>query len=117
VNDYGFKGVDPVCPTYESVTFDDGKATVRFKVDKMGLSPMRTQLGGFEIAGADKVFHEAKAKLAKDKTCVEVWCEDVPEPVAVRYCFHNWSVGTVFNNYGIPVAPFRTDDWSREEVK
>ena len=117
VNDYGFKGVDPVSPTYQSITFDGNKATVRFKVDKLGLSPMRTQFGGFEIAGADKVFHEAKAILAKDRACVEVWSDEVPEPVAVRYCFRNWAVGTVYNNYGIPVAPFRTDDWSREEIR
>ncbi len=117
VKDYGFKGVDPVCPTYQSVTFDAGKATVRFKIDKMGLSPMGRNLGGFEIAGADKVFHEAQAILARDRHCVEVWSDEVPEPVAVRYCFRNWAVGSVFNNYGIPVAPFRTDNWSLEEAQ
>lgn len=117
VNDYGFKGVDPVCPTYQSVTFDGGKASVRFNVDNMGLSPMGVIYDGFEIAGADKVFHPAKAMLARDRRQVEVWSEEVPEPVAVRYCFCNWAVGSVFNNYGIPVAPFRTDDWSLEEVQ
>ncbi len=117
VNDYGFKGIDPVSPTYQSVSFVDGKATVRFQVNKLGLAPMGVLLSGFEIAGSDKVFHEAKAKLAKERGCVDVWSEEVPEPVAVRYCFRNWCVGSVFNNYGIPVAPFRTDDWSLEEVQ
>lgn len=117
VNDYGFKGVDPVCPTFQSVTFDGGKATVRFKVDKLGLSPMGVMYEGFEIAGADKVFHKAKATRAKDKACVDVWSDEVPEPVAVRYGFRNWAVGSVFNNYGIPAAPFRTDDWTLEEAQ
>ena len=116
VNDYGMKGVDPVCPTFRSVTFDNGKATVRCNIN-MGLSPMGVNLQGFEIAGADKVFHEAQAKLAKDRACINVWSEEVPEPVAVRYCFRNWAVGTVFNNYGIPLAPFRSDNWGIDEAK
>ena len=42
---------------------------------------------------------------------IEVSSPEVPNPVAVRYCFRNWCRGNVLNNYGIPLAPFRSDDW------
>lgn len=33
------------------------------------------------------------------------------QDVAVCYCFRNWCRGTLFNSYGIPALPFRSDDW------
>ncbi|MCQ2168975.1 MAG: sialate O-acetylesterase [Bacteroidales bacterium] len=109
-NDYGFPAIKAVAPTYKSVEFLDGKAIVRFNVDSEGLSPMGGGIPGFEIAGDDKVFHKAYVSHIYGNS-VEVFCEEVPEPVAVRYCFRNWCVGGLYNNYGIPAAPFRTDDW------
>ena len=111
VKHYGFKGINPEAPVYESVTFENGEAVVTFKMDDRGLSPAGN-LEGFEIAGADKVFHPANARVQLWNNKVIVSSLDVPEPVAVRYCFRNWGVGTLFNNYGIPVGPFRTDDWN-----
>lgn len=110
-NDYGCTAIKAVAPTYNSVEFKDGKALVKFNVDADGLSPRGVDFPGFEIAGADKVFHPAVARLAKSNL-VSVYSPDVPEPVAVRYCFRNWCVGGLYNNYGIPAAPFRTDDWN-----
>ena len=109
-NDYGVRGIEAQAPTYKSLSVEDGKALVTFNVGPLGLNPMGQDLDGFEIAGADKVFHPAKARL-KNGTTFTVWSEAVPEPVAVRYCFRNWGVGTVFNAFGIPLTPFRTDDW------
>ena len=109
-NDYGVKGIEAEAPTYKSFTVEDGKAIVSFNVGPLGLNPMGCDVDGFELAGADKVFHPAKARQ-KNGTSYVVSCPEVPEPVAVRYCFRNWSVGTVFNACGIPLAPFRTDDW------
>ena len=109
VNDYGLKGIDQNSPTYESVRFEDGKAIVTMKVDGMGLAPMGQDLEGFEIAGKDKVFFPATGRI-NGKT-VTVSNPQVTEPVAVRYGFRNWTVGTLFNCYGIPAGPFRTDDW------
>ena len=112
-NDYGVKGINPVAPTYKSVKFENGNAVVTLDThDGMGLSPANVELDGFEIAGADKVFHPAKGIVTGWNNQVVVSCPDVPEPVAVRYCFRNWGVGTLFNNYGIPAGPFRTDDWN-----
>ena len=109
-NDYGVKGIEAEAPTYKSHTVKDGKIVITCNVGPMGLNPMGQELGGFEIAGADQVFHPAKALRTSDTTIV-VSSPEVPEPVAVRYCFRNWGVGSVFNASGIPLAPFRTDDW------
>ena len=108
---YGVEGILAEAPSYKEVRFEGGKAIVTFHVDSMGLSPMGRELGGFELAGEDRVFHPAKGVLDSKKDVVIVTSDEVPAPVAVRYCFHNWCVGTLFNCFGIPALPFRTDDW------
>ena len=107
---YGIKGIEADAPTVKSVAYEDGKAVVTFNCGPLGVNPMGREVEGFELAGEDRVFHPAKAKRKTNDSFL-VWSEEVTEPVAVRYCFRNWCVGTVFNAFGIPVAPFRTDDW------
>ena len=108
-NDYNCKGINPISPTYQSVKIENGKAIVTMDVDDMGLSPIGQDLEGFEIAGKDRVFYPAIGRVS-GKTVV-VSSPDVIEPVAVRYGFRNWTTGTLFNCFGIPAGPFRTDDW------
>ena len=109
VNDYGIKGVNPVAPSYQSVVFQDGKAIVTVQTDEVGLLPAKVPVGGFEIAGADQVFHPAEAVAYKNE--VTVSSPEVSDPVAVRYCFRNWGEGSLFNASGFPLLPFRTDNW------
>lgn len=109
-NDYNLKGIEATAPSYKDFKVDGNKILVNFNVGPLGLSPLGVPVEGFEIAGSDKIFHPAKATLRGGKT-VEVYSEEVPEPAAVRYGFRNWGVGTIFNNFGIPAGPFRTDDW------
>ena len=110
--DYGMDAIDAVAPTYKIVQFHDGKGFVEMKVGGLGLSPMGADISGFEIAGPDRKFVPAKARRdPKRGTVVIVWSDDVPEPVAIRYCWRNWCVGGLYNNFGIPAGPFRTDDW------
>ena len=109
--DYGFKAIDSYPPVYQSMEVKDGKAILSFKVGKMGMCPRGHVLTGFEVAGEDKVFHPAEAVIRKSNQ-VEVTCKEVPVPVAVRYCFYNWTdKACLTNNYGIPASSFRTDDW------
>ena len=111
-NDYGFDAIEAVAPKYKIVEFHDGKGFVEMKVDGLGLSPMGAEIPGFEIAGPDRKFLPAKAmRDPKRGTVVVVWSDAVPEPVAIRYCWRNWCVGGLYNNFGIPAGPFRTDDW------
>lgn len=111
--DYGFPcPIDMESPRYKGVTFADGKAVVDFEAGRFGLAPLGQELAGFEIAGADRVFHPAHAQVARSRRGVEVWSEEVPEPVAVRYAFHNYvEKASLFNNAGLPASSFRTDDW------
>ncbi|MCD8312760.1 MAG: sialate O-acetylesterase [Bacteroidales bacterium] len=107
---YGYKGIDPYAPIYDSWEFADGKITVSFKVGPLGLAPLGHVLDGFEVAGADREFHPATAKIL-GKNRIEVFCPEVTEPAAVRYGFHNCTGASLFNNFGIPASSFRTDEW------
>ena len=111
-NDYGFDMIDPNPPIYKSFVVENAEAHVKFDMGEEGLCPKSMDLAGFELAGEDKVFYPAVARVhSQDRTVIRVWCPEVPNPVAVRYGMRNWSVATVFNCYGIPVSPFRTDNW------
>jgi len=65
---------------------------------------------GFTIAGADQVFQHAQAKILNERQ-IEVWSESVDQPVAVRYAWADNPVCNVQNKEGLPLTPFRTDDW------
>ena len=67
---------------------------------------------GFSIAGTDKNFHWAQAYLKNDNTVV-VYSNEIKSPVAVRYAWaDNPGMLTLYTTTGLPVAPFRTDDFS-----
>ncbi len=69
----------------------------------------------FEIAGEDRVFHPAKVKsIDRGGALLWVWSEEVKEPVAVRYAFHNYAEGDVYSASGMALSLFRTDDWECE---
>ena len=77
----------------------------------MGLAPINVELEGFELAGEDQTFYPAKAIIQDDRKSIKVTSPEVANPVAVRYGMKNWSKATLFNNFGIPASPFRSDDW------
>ncbi len=111
---YGLKGFEPKTPLLKSYEIKDGKIILTFDHAEKGLNPwFQTPVTGFEIAGADKVFHPAKA-WTSDKPVgkVTVWNDEIKEPVAVRYAFRNYMLCNLCNTFGIPVAPFRTDNWN-----
>jgi len=64
---------------------------------------------GFLIAGADRVWHAAAARI--DGASVVVSSSAVPEPVAVRYAWADDPPNTLRNQADLPAAPFRSDDW------
>lgn len=113
--DYGFDGIAYSGPVYREMEVTDGKEIeLLFDHAPNGFSSFGQKLSGFEIAGEDKVFHPAEAKINRDKT-ITVWSEHVVEPVAVRYAFENCVNGTLFNTEGLPASSFRTDDWEVSE--
>jgi len=65
---------------------------------------------GFEIAGADKVFHSAKAIIKNNKIIVS--SAEVPNPVAVHYGWADDDTEiNLYNKEKFPASPFRTDNW------
>jgi len=72
---------------------------------------MWTALKGFEIAGEDHVFYPANAEIETSSTRLVVWCDKVLDLIAVRYAYKNFVEASIFGLAGIPVAPFRTDNW------
>ncbi|WP_167619015.1 sialate O-acetylesterase [Maribellus sediminis] len=100
-------------PTYESVEFKDGKAYITFTNTGDGLA-VKDKYGyvkAFAIAGADKVFHWAKAEIINPTTVV-VQSYAVKDPVAVRF---GWADNpddlNLYNLEELPANPFRTDYW------
>ena len=86
-----------------------GKVILSFKHADGGLTAKEGDLKGFTIAGADKKWQWATARI-EGKTVV-VSSPDVPSPVAVRYGWADHPVCNLFNGAGLPCSPFRTDDW------
>jgi sialate O-acetylesterase len=67
-------------------------------------------LKGFAVAGADRVFSNAEARIEGGE--VRVSCATVPAPVAVRYAWaSNPAAANLGNAEGLPAGPFRTDNW------
>ena len=69
----------------------------------------------FMIAGSDQNFLPAEVKLEKDRIVVSN--KQVKDPVAVRFSFNNTGMSNVFNKEGLPIIPFRTDNWEVIPVK
>lgn len=63
----------------------------------------------FQLAGADRTFHPAEAVI--DGGSVIVRSAAVPNPVAVRYAWSAAPKVNLFTAGGLPVLPFRSDDW------
>lgn len=110
-NTYGIKGISAESARYASMTVEDGKAVISFERDAMNIYGKNSSFTShlFEIAGEDRVFHPATVELYKRKY-LSVYSKDVPNPVAVRYAFHNWADGDLFCD-GLPISSFRTDTW------
>ncbi len=62
-----------------------------------------------QIAGADKVFHAAKGSVKGNKLIIQ--SSEVKNPVAVRFGFSEIAMPNLFNSRGLPVSPFRSDNW------
>ena len=136
---YGDKDVVYSGPVYDRMAIEGDKVTVSFKhvhsglmalkaAPKIAVLPTRTfpslkdapdrmtpldpadELRGFTIAGADRKFVPAQAKIEGDK--VVVWSKDVPKPAAVRYAWEDDCPYTgLYDKEGMPALPFRTDAW------
>ncbi len=109
-NDYGIK-IPYQSPTYKSMEKDGNKIVLTFDHAGSTLYSFDTpEPQGFTIAGADRKFVPAKARIIPPNK-VEVWSVEVSDPEAVRYAWADNPVCNMYSREGLPMTPFRTDDW------
>ena len=113
---YGMDAVGCLSPSFKDMRVVNDTVHIHLANDLGAISRFE-DIQGFELAGEDKVFHPAKAEHFWqpgggywDET-IRITCPDVPKPVAVRYCFKNFQIGNLKNAAGLPLFPFRTDNW------
>lgn len=113
---YGMKNVIGDGMTFKEMKIVGDTVKVHFN-NEFGAYNRFEGIEGFEIAGENKVFHPATAKHfwqpGNDpwNECIIVTCPEVKKPVALRYCFKNFQLGNLANAGGLPLFPFRTDNW------
>lgn len=102
-------------PIYNHMKIKKDQVQLFFDYTGTGLVKNGDVLKEFEIAGKDKVFYPADAKI--DGKTVVVSSAKVKEPVAVRFAWKAVPEPNLFNKEKLPASPFRTDDWVSETVK
>ena len=114
--------IEPSGPLYRDMKVEGNRIRLRFDHadsglmvgKKDGMEPTKEVEGGkierIAIAGADKTWHWAEAKIEGDTLIV--WSDEVDHPEAVRYAYSQNPAGAnLYNKEGLPASPFRTDDW------
>ncbi len=117
---YG-KDVEYSGPLYKSMRVENGTIRILFdhaeglRAEKAPVSDPDMadvpagKLVTFTIAGADKHWQPAEAKIEGDSVVVS--SPNVKEPVAVRFGWDPPPICNLYNKAGLPASPFRTDDW------
>jgi sialate O-acetylesterase len=106
---YGRQGLAYKSPSYKNMRVEKDRIRVYFDNGDNGLMTKDKTVNEFYVAGPDRNFRPANAKI--EKNTVVVWNDSIRNPVAVRFAFRNASLPNLFSKQGLPVIPFRTDDW------
>lgn len=108
-NTYG-KGNEYTGPVLKDSAVEGNAMKLTFThAEGMTLKPVRPDKKSFELAGADKVYHPAEAKV--DGNTITVTSAQVAAPLTVRYAYAGNPELIVYNAAGLPAPPFRTDTW------
>ena len=112
---YNFNTLPFSGPVYESMEVRKNKVFVNFKYANNGVTSFGKPLTGFEIAGSDKVFHEADATINphwsatwKERSVLVLKSNKVVNPVYIRYGWKNYIKGNLYNVEGLPASSFRS---------
>lgn len=97
-------------PLYKNMKVENDRIRIFFDNVPNGLLTKNGEASDFVIAGSDKVFYKATAKI--DGNTIVVLAKEVKNPVAVRFGFKNRSIPNLFSTEGLPVNLFRTDNWA-----
>jgi sialate O-acetylesterase len=105
-------GIETICaksPNYKLYEIQNNQLILHFDNVYDGFKTDSLYIG-FEIAGNDQLFYPANAVLYPNNT-IAISSEQVVNPIAARYCFHNFSIGNIYNSCGLPLFGFRTYNW------
>jgi sialate O-acetylesterase len=94
-------------PLFSSHEVKGKEVIIRFTNTNGGLKSSGPELKGFAIAGADKKWKFANARIEGETVIVS--SPDINAPLMVRFAWADNPIATLFNGAGIPAAPFRTD--------
>jgi len=106
---YG-KNITASGPLPAGYEIHDDEVVISFNYADGGLSARNGQLKGFAIAGPNKKWFKAKARIEGDKVIVS--CLRVKHPIAVRYGWADNPDCNLYNGAGLPASPFRTDNFT-----
>jgi sialate O-acetylesterase len=107
---YGQEDVAASGPIFSGMEVQGSRAVLSFQHAGGGLAGGEGGvLKGFEIAGPDRAFVWADARIDGEQVIVQ--SKQAPAPVAVRYAWADYPDASLFNKAGLPASPFRTDDW------
>ncbi len=96
-------------PFFKNIRIKGNKALLEFQEVGSGLMMKGKTPIELVIAGDDQVFHPAEATIKHN--VITVWSKAVARPAAVRFGFRDAAIGNLFSKDGLPVIPFRTDNW------
>jgi sialate O-acetylesterase len=106
-NEYGERSLVASGPLYKSTTVSGKSLIIEFESTGSGLTMSASGLDNFEIAGLDKIFVKADAKIVENKVVVS--SNSIASPAYVRYAWSDSSAGTLFNKEGLPAATFTSE--------
>lgn len=95
-------------PVFKTMQTEGAVLRLSFEHVGTGLSVKGEQLLGFAVAGADGNYKNAQAKL--DGNQVLVWSDKVPQPVAVRFAWADYTYANLYNSADLPAVPFRAGE-------
>jgi sialate O-acetylesterase len=101
-------------PLYRALAVEDDAIRVTFEHAE-GLTSRGEPVRHVTLAGPDRVFHPAEARIEDD--ALVVWSEAVSRPRAVRLGWGAADETNLWNGAGLPASSFRTDDWPAEEER
>lgn len=106
---YHREGIVHKDPAFRSMEVQGDRAVITCANAPGGLIVRGEPVKGLYVAGEDRIFRPAGTRVEGDR--LVIYASGVKKPVAVRYQFSNAGIGNIFGKDGLPLAPFRTDDW------
>ncbi len=103
---YG-KPIESSGPVYRSVRIEGSRMILEFDHAASGLVCQGEMLKGFKICGANRLYHEAKAKIEDGNVVIS--SPQVAMPAAASYGWANYCEVNLYNREGLPAVPFKTD--------